>query len=349
MIYRNRVEFAVGHGVAVHAETAEDVTLATEVRTTVMPQYEVQVTETPGLILRSPGDEGDGQQWSARHAAPRELGCRPLVDALNMLTKDYAAWIDEQRARIGADVTWLRRAGATGDGSMPVRSTLRLQQGIDTLKSDKTPSPLSDLPTGRWPRSACEANTRWMFGGARIVTVEQVRCVEEPQLAPVPVGVPAAVDPFAGRPIASGPRSTGRGLCRPAVVPHRRRKDRGLPGRGGLHDGHTAHAGQPGRVRRFARSGRDHAVHAALADAAAVPARHCIDLCDGSASTRSAGKGDKSLGTEPFTIGLWVGNKVTPGHDRRQPSCYRRHPQPWQVQRWNGFSRSADQLSVVWL
>ena len=49
MIYRNRVEFAVGHGVAVHAETADDVTLATEVRTTVLPQYEVQVTETPGL------------------------------------------------------------------------------------------------------------------------------------------------------------------------------------------------------------------------------------------------------------------------------------------------------------
>lgn len=36
MIYRNRVEFAVGHGVAVHAETAEDVTLATEVHTIVM-------------------------------------------------------------------------------------------------------------------------------------------------------------------------------------------------------------------------------------------------------------------------------------------------------------------------
>lgn len=48
MIYRNRVEFAVGHGVAVHAEAADDVTLATEVRITVMPQYEVQVTETPG-------------------------------------------------------------------------------------------------------------------------------------------------------------------------------------------------------------------------------------------------------------------------------------------------------------
>ena len=49
MIYRNRVEFAVGHGVAVHAETTDDVTLATEVRTTVLPQYEVQVTETPSF------------------------------------------------------------------------------------------------------------------------------------------------------------------------------------------------------------------------------------------------------------------------------------------------------------
>jgi hypothetical protein len=62
MIYRNRVEFAVGHGVAVHAETADDVTLATEVRTTVMPQYEVQVTETPGL---DPSDRPAMRRWSA--------------------------------------------------------------------------------------------------------------------------------------------------------------------------------------------------------------------------------------------------------------------------------------------
>ena len=41
MIYRNRVEFAVGHGAAIHAKTADDVTLATEVRTTILPQYEV--------------------------------------------------------------------------------------------------------------------------------------------------------------------------------------------------------------------------------------------------------------------------------------------------------------------
>jgi hypothetical protein len=92
MIYRNRVEFAVGHGVAVHAETAEDVTLATEVRTTVMPQYEVQVTETPGLdssdrpAMREMVSSGllDMQRLAT-------LDIDPLIDALSMLTKDYAA------------------------------------------------------------------------------------------------------------------------------------------------------------------------------------------------------------------------------------------------------------------
>ena len=50
MIYREEVEFAVGHGVAVHAETEDgDTERAYEVRTVVMPQYEVPVTETPGL------------------------------------------------------------------------------------------------------------------------------------------------------------------------------------------------------------------------------------------------------------------------------------------------------------
>lgn len=50
MIYRKQVEFAVGHGVSVHATTAEnDTEHAVEIRTAILPEYEVPVTETPGL------------------------------------------------------------------------------------------------------------------------------------------------------------------------------------------------------------------------------------------------------------------------------------------------------------
>ncbi|MEW8021921.1 MAG: hypothetical protein AB2811_14675 [Candidatus Sedimenticola endophacoides] len=137
MIYRNRVEFAVGHGVAVHAETAEDVTLATEVRTTVMPQYEVQVTETPGLdvddrpAMREMVSSGllDMQRLAT-------LDVNALVDALSLLTRDYAAWIDEQRTRIGVDVSGYDvQARQAMDRCQEIQS--RLQQGIDTLKSDE--------------------------------------------------------------------------------------------------------------------------------------------------------------------------------------------------------------------
>src|SRR5260370_32745853 len=50
MIYRRQIEFAVGHGVAIHATTASgDPERATEIRTAIVPTYEVPVTETPGL------------------------------------------------------------------------------------------------------------------------------------------------------------------------------------------------------------------------------------------------------------------------------------------------------------
>lgn len=137
MIYRNRVEFAVGHGVAVHAETADDVTLATEVRTTVLPQYEVQVTETPGLdaadrpAMKQMVESGllDMQRLAT-------LGVDELVAALNVLTNDYTAWIAEQRVRIGEDVVGYDTSAAQAlDRCQDIQR--RLQQGIDTLKSDE--------------------------------------------------------------------------------------------------------------------------------------------------------------------------------------------------------------------
>ncbi|MFP3701483.1 hypothetical protein SB758_39030, partial [Burkholderia sp. SIMBA_013] len=64
------------------------------------------------------------------------LGVTELVDALSVLTKDYAAWIAEQRTRIGEDVVgYDAQAEQALDRCQEIQS--RLQQGIDTLKSDE--------------------------------------------------------------------------------------------------------------------------------------------------------------------------------------------------------------------
>ena len=102
MVYRKRVEFAVGHGIAVHAKTAdEDSQKGVEIRTVVMPEYEVQVTESPGLdsrdrtAMRELSDSGfmDMERLA-------ELSRTDLVAALNILKQDYDRWIAEQEARI---------------------------------------------------------------------------------------------------------------------------------------------------------------------------------------------------------------------------------------------------------
>jgi len=107
LIYRRRVEFAVGHGVAVHAEAPDDdPTRAIEVRTEVIPSFEVPVTETPGL---DPNDRPAMKKmvdwgwldmlWLA------DLDKAELEEALRMLVDDYAAWIGDQRARVGKEIT----------------------------------------------------------------------------------------------------------------------------------------------------------------------------------------------------------------------------------------------------
>ena len=70
MIYRKHVEFAVGHGVAVHAEAAAgERGRAVEVRTVVMPQYEVPDDGNAGFSSRGPaGDARDGREGLSRHA-----------------------------------------------------------------------------------------------------------------------------------------------------------------------------------------------------------------------------------------------------------------------------------------
>lgn len=95
MLYRKEVEFAVGHNTSVTAEVdPADRERAVEVRTRVIPAYEVSVTETPPLGKRVPVP-ADLLDMRRLAAMTRE----ELVAGLTAFTEDYAAWIGEQRKK----------------------------------------------------------------------------------------------------------------------------------------------------------------------------------------------------------------------------------------------------------
>lgn len=138
MIYRERVEFAVGHGVSVHAVVSEaDPERATEIKTAVLPEYEVQVTETPGM---EPGDRPAMRRMIEEGLLDMEqlaaLSQDELVAGLNILTDDYAAWIAEERSRIGQTLVGYDNSATE---AMERCSLIleRLQEGIHTLATNE--------------------------------------------------------------------------------------------------------------------------------------------------------------------------------------------------------------------
>jgi ribosomal protein L24E len=313
MIYRNRVEFAVGHGVAVHAETAEDVTLATEVRTTVLPQYEVQITETPGLdaadrpAMKQMVESGllDMQRLAT-------LEVTELVDALNVLTKDYAAWIAEQRGRIGADVVgYDAQAARALDRCQEIQT--RLQQGIDTLKNDK-----KALAAFRFANKAMAIQrVRSLYAlevrRGRDVTVDQFdqpknRSWRPFQLAFLLLSIPSLADPR--HPDRVQPMEAHADLL-------------WFPTGGGKTEAYLGVAAFTMAIRRLQGKLGGYDGSRGLA----VIMRYTLRLLTLQQFQRATAlicameklrrdalvQGDESLGKEPFTIGLWVGNKVTPG------------------------------------
>ena len=340
MIYRNRVEFAVGHGVAVHAETADDVTLATEVCTTVMPQYEVQVTETPGV---DPADRPAMKAMVSSGLLDMQrlatLDIDLLVDALNLLTKDYAAWIDEQRARVGIDLLgYDAQARQALDRCEEIQR--RLQQGIDTLKSDDRA-----LAAFRFAnRAMATQRVRSLYAlevrRGKDVTVEQFDVLKNRswrpfQLAFLLLSIPSLADPT--HPDRVQPVEAYADLL-------------WFPTGGGKTEAYLGVAAFTMAIRRMQGNLGGYDSSRGLA----VIMRYTLRLLTLQQFQRATAlicamevlrrealvKGDESLGAEPFTIGLWVGNRVTPGtteesHDAikriRDPEKFYTGPSPAQL------------------
>ena len=278
MRYRANVEFAVGHGVSVQADLDPDASdRAVRLRTVVAPVYELGQTlarDVPGLTLDmkvlSEVQDGD----FADHLAP--------------LSAAYVVWIDQQAARLDPLESSLTVYADVAQAALEqARGTLaRIETGIALL--DANPQAAEAFRFANQAMYLQRVHTvlaaRGPSGSA--ARLGRHRRGRQSFLAHLPVGVSVAQPAGPRRPnpprarlaVSTGPGRRGDRARRPALVPDRRRQDRSLPGRRRLHHGHPPPAGRARRALRPRRRDGAHALHAAPADLAAVPARHRPDL-----------------------------------------------------------------------
>ena len=316
MIYRRQVEFAVGHGVAAHAETSVGETnRAVEVRTVVMPQCEVPVTETPGL--RPEDRPAMCEMVEKGFLDMRELSQMEsprLVEALSVLTDDYAKWIAEQRARIGAELAGFdQHARAALDRCAEIHE--RLVEGVQVLADEKDELALKAFRFTNAVMAQQRIRSIYALARRRGEKV-QVKDFDDRknrswrpfQLAFVLLSLPALADP------------THADRTRPAEA---FADLLWFPTGGGKTEAYLGVAAFAMAIRRMQGEAGGYDCSRGLT----VIMRYTLRLLTlqqfqrattlicamEMARQEAVAASDDSLGPEPFTIGLWVGNKVTPG------------------------------------
>ena len=319
LIYRDRLEFAVGHGVSVNAETEVGQSAKAHlVRTEVIPRHEVAVTETPGLdpfdrtAMRRMIDQG----WlDMTQLADMDLDA--LNEALSCLIDDYAVWIEEQKRRLETEITGFDDPGK--DVIARCEEILRrLQEGKQTLSSDA-----KALEAFRFAnRSMAMQRVRSIFALKRrrnedvdvaTLDVPKNRSWRPFQLAFLLLSIPSLADP--SHPDRTKPVEAFADLL-------------WFPTGGGKTEAYLGVAAFAMAMRRLNNDLGGFDATRGLA----VIMRYTLRLltlqqfqrattllCAMEVIRRAE---DKTWGKEPFTLGLWVGNRVILRHDRSIASGY---------------------------
>jgi Helicase conserved C-terminal domain len=334
MIYRRQLEFAVGHGVAVHATTGpSDPEHAVEIRTTVVPSYEVPVTETPGF--NSTDRDAMKRMVEHGHLDMEELAkmsCSELVAALENLAEDYRAWIALQVSRVGADVVgYDAPAGAALERCRNIEA--RLREGIAVLADAENEQALDAFRFMNRAMARQRIHSVYALacrrGDKKALSefdVRKNRSWRPFQLAFILLSLPALTDP----------------LHKDRTAPLESHADLlWFPTGGGKTEAYLGVAAYAMAIRRLqsGRGGLDGS------RGLGVIMRYTLRLLTLQQFQRAStlicamellrqeaiAAGDAKWGTTAFTIGLWVGNKVTPGttadshkaiQDIRNPETY---------------------------
>ena len=140
MLYRHHVEFAVGHGVSVHAEVAKDSPdRAVSIETVVVPTYEVPRTTPP---TEEDADENPAFGKLAGLVLDMKLlaeaDTKKLQKLLEPLVTAYRDWIDREEAKLSDPKEGLAQFGDAGRVAIDnCRSTLkRIEEGLELLTKD---------------------------------------------------------------------------------------------------------------------------------------------------------------------------------------------------------------------
>ena len=140
MLYRHQVEFAVGHGVSVHADvSAESSDRATLIRTEFIPRYEVPRTAPP---TDNDADENPafgklkGLVLDMKELA--EADVKKLPKMLGPLVTAYRDWIDSEAQKLDDPAEGLSQFGAAPRVAIEnCRLTLeRIEAGLQLLQQD---------------------------------------------------------------------------------------------------------------------------------------------------------------------------------------------------------------------
>lgn len=129
MQYRREIEFAIGHGVSVHAEVdSNDPQRATSIGTRIVPFYDVPETEArdvPGL-----------EELSRDMKELSEMEGEQLSAALSVLPRAYEAWIAQQQERAEEGALSKHESAAKLSLERCRRTLSRLRQALEVIGAD---------------------------------------------------------------------------------------------------------------------------------------------------------------------------------------------------------------------
>ena len=308
MLYRRRLEFAVGHGVSVHADTAPDQTeRATRLTTRVVPKHEVAKVDSP--------TEADFPKLKGLTVDMKELSETPTAEIgerLQPLLVAYKDWIDKREAKIEVgELEGHEEAARTGVANAG-QTLERIRSGLELLQKNEKAA-----------TAFCFANRAMWLQRVRSIYSEQKRRNENADLAEVDVPENRSWRPFQlafvllnlpGLTDLDHPDRTGQEKVVCDLL--------WFPTGGGKTEAYLGLAAYTMAIRRLqgtveGRSG-EHGL--------AVLMRYTLRLltlqqfqratalvCACEVVRREAlSEGNRLWGETPFRIGLWVGQEVTP-------------------------------------